>query len=37
VQAIPEPGSLGLVGLGLVAVAKRLRARRRDARPSCGS
>jgi hypothetical protein len=29
VQAVPEPGSLGLVGLGLVALAKRLRDRRR--------
>jgi hypothetical protein len=29
VQAVPEPGSLGLVGLGLVALAKRLRNRRR--------
>ena len=30
VQAVPEPGSLGLVGLGLVALARRLRARRRN-------
>ena len=29
VQAVPEPGSLSLVGLGLVALAKRLRGRRR--------
>jgi hypothetical protein len=29
VQAVPEPGSLGLLGLGLIAVAKRLRDRRR--------
>lgn len=31
VQAVPEPGSLSLVGLGLVALAKRLRNRRRSA------
>lgn len=30
VQTVPEPGSLGLVGLGLVALGKRLRGRRRS-------
>jgi hypothetical protein len=37
VQAVPEPGSLSLVGLGLVAVARRLRARRRGACPPSGN
>jgi hypothetical protein len=31
VQAVPEPGSITLVGLGLIAVARRLRSRRRSA------